>query len=128
MSFPNHSIPATVCANNALPNTANIIDTFQVKPTQWGPGRIFVGLTVAVASLTGFMIQARPNENAAFQTLFSVNTDFTAPSGILVGASGDLTTQGVGTGWFIMDTHGLYEIRILASSAGTATLALDIGG
>lgn len=128
MLYPNQSFPATVCANNALPNAANVIASFQVKPLQWGAGRISVGLTVAVAPLTGFMIQMQPNESAAWQTLYSANTDYTRPSGVLVGASGDLTTLAVGTGWFIMDIHGMYAVRILAASGGTATLAVDVGG
>ena len=93
-----------------------------------GLDRIFVQITVATAALTGFAIKAKSNTDAAASTLYSTAGDFTTPVGLLVGASGDLTIQGVGVGWFIMDVSGLESIILTATSGGTATLAVEAGG
>lgn len=103
------------------------VSTLQGTIHTQGAKRLFVQLTVAVAALTGFAIKARATPAAAYDTLYSAAGDFTVPRGIMVGASGDLTTQGVGTGWFIMDVEGLESVQIFATSGGTATLALNMG-
>ena len=89
--------------------------------------RLMVKLTVATAALTNFAISARATTAATYDILYNVSADFTAPKGILIGTSGDLTLQGIGSGWFIMDIRGLESVRLHATSAGTATLALNIG-
>ena len=91
--------------------------------------QLFVVLTVAVASLTNFTIAARPTQtysNTAV-TLYSTSADFTSPTGLLIGCSGDLTTQAAGTGWFIMDVRGMYQVELYATSGGTATIAVEVG-
>lgn len=78
-------------------------------------------MSVAVAALTGFEIQARVHPDAAWVTLFSTGAQFSNPEGDLIAASGDLTTLGSGsTGWFEMIVSGWESIRVLATSGGTA--------
>lgn len=89
---------------------------------------IFVEITVAVAALTGFAIKAQATSSAPVVALYSAAADFTSPKGILIGASGDLTVQGVGTGWFILDTRALDTLTLTATSAGSATIACNCGG
>ncbi len=119
--------PKTVRVNDiaaaTVPNSSTLMGTIHTQ----GSRRLMVEITVAVAALTGFNIQARSTPAAPYVTLYSATSDFTQPKGILVGASGDLTTQGVGTGWFIMDVEGLESVQIYATSGGTATLALNMG-
>lgn len=113
----NDTAAATVGAGGTL------IGTYKVDKSS----RMMVRLTVAVAALTGFSISARATTAAAYNILYNVSADFTAPKGILIGTSGDLTVQGVGNGWLIMDVRGLESIEFRAVSAGTATLALNMG-
>ncbi len=107
-----------------VPAVSTLMGTFQTQ----GIDRIFVETTVAVAALTGFQIQARASDQAPYVVLYSTSADFLSPKGVLVGASGDLTTQGIGTGWFILDVRCFSQIQVYATSAGTATLALNSGG
>lgn len=77
-------------------------------------------IAVTSAALTQFAIQGRFTGAASYQTLFNTAGDFTSPTGLIVGASGDLTTQAIGSGWFIMDCDGLESVRIQAAS-GTSS-------
>ena len=115
-----------LCAISVAATLVNT--TLDVPINVSGLDRIFVQITVATAALTGFAIKAKSNTDAAASTLYSTAGDFTTPVGLLVGASGDLTIQGVGVGWFIMDVSGLESIILTATSGGTATLAVEAGG
>lgn len=84
-------------------------------------------IAVTTAALDQFAIQGRFAGDGAYQTLFNAAIDFTSPSGLLVGASGDLTTQAVGSGWFIMDCDGLESVKIQAAS-GTTTSGVAVKG
>ena len=120
--FTDASLPATV-----VPNSATDMLTIDTKFLT----RIYVHLTVAVAALTGFSIKIKANKNVlstAVDTLYSVSADFTLPKGLLVGSSGDLTIQGVGHGWFMMDVAGIDSVILNATSGGTATLLIEAGG
>lgn len=93
-----------------------------------GLSRLNVQLTVAVAALTGFSIAMIPNNNGSASVLYSAAADFTLPKGLLLGASGDLTTQAVGGGWFIMDVAGFDSVVLTETSGGTATVSIAYGG
>lgn len=69
-----------------------------------------------------FTIQGRFHENGDYVNLYT--TGYTTPTGILQGASGDLTTlASAATGWFIMDVSGLESVRVTASAAAGGTSA-----
>lgn len=95
-----------------------------------GLERIFVQVSVATQALDAFLVQARCSADATLTTLYSAAADFTVPAGLMVGASGDLTTlAAAGSGWFIMDVRGLYEVKLLASGAvDSAAVTVFVGG
>jgi len=91
-----------------------------------GLTRILVQVDVTVQALDAFIIQVRSTNVASLATLYSVAGDYTSPKGLLVGASGDLTTiAAAASGWFIMDVDGLYEVVVSASSANVAGSTVD---
>lgn len=91
--------------------------------------QLFAALTVAGAALTAFSIRTRPTP-ALFTavTLYSTTADFTTPAGLLIGVSGDLSIQAIGVGWFLMDVSAMQSVELWATSAGSATVSLEIGG
>ena len=123
---PKKVIKNTIAAA-AVETTSTKVATIQVR----GVDRIHVQITVGTAALTGFSIKAKTNTNQGVEdTLYSTSADFTAPAGILVGTSEDLTTLGTSApGWFEMDVFGLDEVYLYAAdTGGTATIAFEIGG
>lgn len=111
-------------ATAVVPAVSTLIGTLHTN----GAKRLFVELVNTVAPLTGFAIKARPTAGAAYVTLYDTAGDFLVPRGVLVGASGDLTTlAAAATGWFIMDTEGMESVQIYATSGGTASLAANMG-
>jgi hypothetical protein len=82
--------------------------------------RLAIQIKVERCHLAAFKIQVRFHASGDYITLYSAAADYTAPSGLLIGASGDLTTQAVGSGWFIMDVRALESVRVLASSGSAA--------
>ena len=93
--------------------------------------RVFFQIDVADNALDAFQIQGKFHEDGAYQALYSAAADFTTPEGLLVGASGDLTTQGAGTtGWFVLEVRGLKALRVQASAnTGISTVtAFACGG
>ena len=79
-----------------------------------------------VQAFDAFAIQAKFHAGGDFVTLYSSAGSFTTPAGLLIGASGDLTTLGAGaTGWFVLDVRGLYAVRVTASAAADSA-AVDV--
>jgi|GEM_PF-2134317 len=98
-----------------------------------GIERIMIQVVVTGQALDQFEIAARSTLRTGNDpaTLYNLSTDFTSPKGLIVGASGDLTTQGAGTtGTVIMDVKGLAEITLRASSGNAAgsTVSTYVGG
>lgn len=93
--------------------------------------RIMVHVAVTGQNLDAFLIKGAGSLDGTLETLYSTAANFTAPTGLIVGASGDLTTlAAAATGWFIMDTTGLKRVQILASSGNVAgsTVSVYAGG
>ena len=93
--------------------------------------RIYVQIAPTVQALDAFSIQVAPHFAGAYVTIASAAGDYTAPTGLVVGASGDLTTlAAAATGWFILDTRGIARVRVTASAAaaGAATVSIYAGG
>jgi len=95
-----------------------------------GLERLFVQFDVATNNLDAFLIKAKAHPDATAVTLYSTATDFTAPAGLLLGASGDLTAvAAAGSGWFVLDVRGLHEVTVQASaSGGAAAVTVYAGG
>lgn len=119
----------TVVAFNATANAldnSGVQDIFSIDVE----GLAFVAIKIAVtgAALTAFQIKAAFCGEDALTVLRSITTDFTTPKGVLVDASGDLTLQGVGTGWFILKCSGISVLVLSANTATAASIALSGGG
>lgn len=94
--------------------------------------RIYVQIHVATQALDAFIITANSHSDSSstFETLYSTAGEYASPTGILQGTSGDLTAIAAGAvGWFIMDVHGIYEIKLQASAAAdSASVTIYAGG
>ena len=114
-------------ASVAVPQAGNTaILTIRCDDTK----EVGFGITVAGFALDTFLVQGQFHKDSAFVTLYSTALSFTSPAGLVVAASGDLTTQAVGTGWLILDTKPLYAVKLLCSSvnaAGSTVTATAIG-
>ena len=124
---PKKVISNTIAASAALTASSVKYATINTR----GVDRIHVQITVALAAITGFAIKVKANAAQSTEdTLYKASADFTAPVGVLVGASEDLTTLGTSApGWFILDVTGFDEVYLYATdSATTATIAFEIGG
>lgn len=111
----------------AVPAAGNTtLATIQVS----GVDRIFAQFVLTGFAFDVFRISAKPHTDAAMSLFYSAAAAFTGPQGLIVGASGDLTTlAAASTGWFIMDTRGLESVLVEASAnGGTAAVDVYIGG
>ena len=96
-----------------------------------GTGKTFVQVVSSgtSAALTAFSIQAQSTSDAPYVTLYSSAADFTAPKGLLFGASGDLTVlSGGASGWFLMETAMFTGIQVTVTSASTPTITAYASG
>lgn len=91
---------------------------------------VMVQLDVTTNALDTFEIHASASPKGAFQKLFSTSSEFLYPVRPMIGCSGDLVNQGVGSGWFLLDVRGLYALQIKAASsnAGGSGITAIIGG
>lgn len=79
--------------------------------------RVGFQMLVAAQALAAFQVSARTHPDGAF---FLISAAVAGAAGLFTYASGTLTTQAVGTGAFVMDCRGLYEIKIEATSGNVA--------
>lgn len=96
-----------------------------------GTGKVFVQVVSSgtSAALTAFSIQGQATSDAPFVTLYSSVADYTAPKGLLVGASGDLTTlAGGASGWFLLEAGVFTAIQVSVTSASTPTITAYASG
>lgn len=119
--------PRRIIHTNLAATTVPGSSTLMLSIDCIGLERIFVQLQSATAALTNLTIKARANPDASAVTIASAAADFTSPSGLIVGASGDLTVLN-GSGWFLMDVRAIERVDLYATSGGTATLAAQVGG
>lgn len=91
--------------------------------------RMFIEVLPVTNNLDAFQVQVRANQSGNYITLLSAAGDFTAPTGILAGASGDLTTlAAAATGWLLLDVFGFEAIRLQASATGgVSTVTVHAG-
>lgn len=89
--------------------------------------RISGDIAVTGDPLTAFTLSVHFHSPNRKHTMASSATDYNIPQGLLIGASGDLTTL-ASEGWFIMDTRAVAYVIIEASSLGTSNIEVLIGG
>ncbi len=110
-----------------IDETLTLIDTIVV--TDYDAIAVFVAN--AGNALDQFEIAGNAVEGGTFEILFNAAVDFTSPAGIMIGASGDLTSLASGaSGWFLLYPKGFYSIRVQAARASGAntTLTQNSGG
>lgn len=91
--------------------------------------RIYVQVAPTTNGFDAFIVSIQPHNNGAYSTIASAAADYTSPAGIMVGASGDLTTlAAAATGWVILDTRGLARVRVQASGSGGASTVTAVAG
>lgn len=83
--------------------------------------RVWVQVAVTGQDLDAFVVQGKLHPDGGYITLASTAAHYTSPSGIVYGASGDLTVLAASaTGWIALDVTGLDAVKILASSGNVA--------
>lgn len=89
----------------------------------------FVTLEVDVSGnpLTSFTIKMKGHSASSLYDMYSTAEDYLNPKGLLRGASCDMTTLN-STGWVMLDTRGISEIGLKATSASTTALTIRVGG
>lgn len=95
-----------------------------------GIKRIFMQFDVVGQALDEFKILAKAHPDAtSWVTLYSTTAQFTAPQGVLVGASGDLTLAAVGVGyWLILDVKCFAKVKFTTSSGNVAGSTINLWG
>jgi hypothetical protein len=83
-----------------------------------------VEVVVGVNSLDNLLVEIKRHPNSSWTTY--TNGITSTPAGLILAASGTLSSQAVGTGWFVMDVRGLYGVRVSAS--GTTDEATTVTG
>lgn len=87
-----------------------------------GIERVFCEVVPGANAFDAFSIEGKAHPDGSWTVLY--NSGFAAPTGILLGTSGDLAALGAGTsGWFLLETKGIYALRVQASAAGGATVS-----
>lgn len=87
-----------------------------------GIERVFCEVVPGANAFDAFSIEGKAHPDGSWTVLF--NTGFATPAGILLGTSGDLAALGAGTsGWFLLDTKGIYALRVQASAAVGASVS-----
>lgn len=89
--------------------------------------RLFMAFVLTVHDLNAFAVQVKFHPMGPWVTILSAAGDFTSPGGLVVGASGDLTTlAAAATGWLSLDVTGLQALRIRGSSASASGTLCDV--
>lgn len=80
-------------------------------------------------ALDQFEISFKFSKEDDWVVVFNAAGDFTTPTGILIGASGDLTIiADAATGWFLLYSKGTHSMRLRAASSGADTVVTVNGG
>lgn len=88
-----------------------------------------IGIEVNVTGdpLTSFTISVRFHSGGSFNDYYVTAADYTSPACPLKVTSGDMTTLS-GKGFAQLDTESWDAVRIKATSSGSSTLSIFVGG
>jgi hypothetical protein len=90
-----------------------------------GLTRIGVSFGVVTNALDVFTVSAKFHPDDTWHSLYAAIT--ATPGGAIIAASGTLaSTAAAGSGWFILDTRGIYAIKITVSGTVADTTEVDI--
>lgn len=108
--------------NNDVLESPLVMATFRVHDYD----EMTCQIEVETNALDQFIVSGRVHDESGWMILFNAGADFTSPAGLMIDASGDLTAQAVGAGWFKMNVGGFYELRISAASGNAAGSVLSV--
>ena len=108
--------PQSTASINALQTVASLQTIDATK--------ISCEVQVTNAPLTAFQILGRIHPSGTYQLLYSTVTDYTAPKGMLIWCSGDLTTKAIGSGSFVLDATTFESIQIKAAGIASGITIL----
>jgi len=109
--------------NVAVPQAGlTLIASMQIE----GCERAAFEIIVAGQALDAFEVHAKCSSTGNDIVLANAALDFTSPSKSIFDTSGDLTSQAVGTGWVIVNTHCFYEVSLYASSGNVAGSTVSV--
>lgn len=112
-----------IVTNSALGETLTTLATYDVRDKD----RLAVEIAVTDNALDQFVIQIQMHESGSGLTAYSAAADYTSVTGILVGASGDLTAITAGaSGWFIIDTRGVRNVIVRAASSSASNSGVTL--
>jgi hypothetical protein len=82
---------------------------------------LFLSFVVGTANLGAFTVEYRVAAEGGWFTVASAAGDYTSPTGVILGASGDLTTaaSGATVHWLNLSVKAVHDVRIKA--AGTSS-------
>ena len=109
-SFANDSI-----SNNTTLSAIDVADS----------SVLFVQFQVSDINLTAFAVLYRTlGGNAPWLTMASTSGHYTTPTGVVLGASGDLTgaVAGATSHWLRLDVRGVQEVAFTVSGSGAGIL------
>ncbi len=111
------SVPGSTQGTEANADVDQVLETIATIDVSHA-AKLGVEIALTGQNFDQFSIQARFHGSGSYQTLFDAAADFLSPSGVLIGASGDLTTiAAAASGWFLMDVGAIESIRLQAACA-----------
>lgn len=89
---------------------------------------LFLSFLVGTANLTAFVVVIKVAPGGDELTIASASAHYTSPSGVVLGASGDLTTAAAGATphWLRLDVRGVDTV-ILRAAGTSSTVTGDYG-
>lgn len=103
--------------SNSDVDAAEDVVTLKVRDME----ELFLSFVVGTANLSAFTVEYRVAPEGGWFTVASAAGDYTSPDGVILGASGDLTTAAAGSTvhWLNLSVKAVHDIRIRA--AGTSS-------
>ena len=113
-------------SNLAVPVTNSLTTLLEIASLN-NVHRLWMDFAVTVHDLNAFAIQGKFHPSGSYRTLANAAAQFTSPTGVIFGASKDMTTcAAASNGWVCVDTTGLTSLRVQASSASASGTLVDI--
>ena len=89
---------------------------------------IMIEVDTLSSPLTSFTIQMKGHAASSMSDMFSSSEDYLNPTGLLRGASCDMTTLNGTGGWVMLDTRGISQVSLKVSSSVSGSITVRVGG
>ena len=116
--------PGFLLAQNKAVSVAVVGTTELLNLPVAGIEELGIEFSVTVNNFDAFEVHGKIHPDGDYRVLYNVAGDYTSPTGLIIGTSGDLTAQAATTtGWILLDVSPLYGLKIVASAVtGAATV------